>query len=39
VPVRVRFDADQAALARLRPGLSSTVTVRLQPADTRQASR
>jgi membrane fusion protein (multidrug efflux system) len=39
VPVRIRFDAHQAALARLRPGLSSTVSVRLQPADTRQASR
>ena len=31
VPVRIRFDAGQPALARLRPGLSSTVTVRLQP--------
>ena len=39
VPVRIRFDADQPALARLRPGLSSTVSVRLQPADARQASR
>jgi len=39
VPVRIRFDADQPALARLRPGLSSTVSVRLLPADTRQASR
>ena len=29
VPVRIRFDAGQAALAALRPGLSSTVTVRL----------
>jgi membrane fusion protein, multidrug efflux system len=29
VPVRIRFDPGQAALARLRPGLSSTVTVRL----------
>jgi membrane fusion protein, multidrug efflux system len=29
VPVRIRFDAGQVALARLRPGLSSTVTVRL----------
>jgi membrane fusion protein (multidrug efflux system) len=39
VPVRIRFDADQPALARLRPGLSSTVSVRLLPTDTRQASR
>jgi membrane fusion protein (multidrug efflux system) len=32
VPVRIRFDAGQApALATLRPGLSSTVTVRLAP--------
>jgi membrane fusion protein (multidrug efflux system) len=29
VPVRIRFDRDQPALARLRPGLSTTVTVRL----------
>ncbi len=29
VPVRIRFDPGQAALAQLRPGLSSTVTVRL----------
>jgi membrane fusion protein (multidrug efflux system) len=29
VPVRIRFDADQPALSRLRPGLSTTVTVRL----------
>jgi len=29
VPVRIRFEAGQAVLARLRPGLSSTVTVRL----------
>jgi membrane fusion protein (multidrug efflux system) len=29
VPVRIRFDPDQPALARLRPGLSTTVTVRL----------
>ncbi|HZF28994.1 MAG TPA: HlyD family secretion protein [Gammaproteobacteria bacterium] len=29
VPVRIRFDADQASLATLRPGLSATVTVRL----------
>lgn len=39
VPVRIRFDADQPALAQLRPGLSSTVTVRLQQSDMRQASR
>ena len=30
VPVRIRFDAGQAALARLRPGLSTTVTVSLK---------
>ncbi|MGO4776009.1 HlyD family efflux transporter periplasmic adaptor subunit, partial [Lysobacter sp. 2RAB21] len=30
VPVRIRFDADQPELARLRPGLSSTVSVRLE---------
>ncbi|MEP7041904.1 MAG: HlyD family secretion protein [Dokdonella sp.] len=29
VPVRIRFGANQAGLARLRPGLSSTVTVKL----------
>jgi membrane fusion protein (multidrug efflux system) len=29
VPVRIRLDANQPALARLRPGLSSTVTVKL----------
>jgi membrane fusion protein (multidrug efflux system) len=29
VPVRIRLDPGQSALARLRPGLSSTVTVRL----------
>ena len=29
VPVRIRFEPGQADLARLRPGLSSTVTVRL----------
>jgi membrane fusion protein (multidrug efflux system) len=39
VPVRIRFDPGQAALARLRPGLSSTVSVRLQPATTREVSR
>ena len=32
VPVRIRFDPDQPALARLRPGLSTTVTVRLTAA-------
>jgi len=30
VPVRIRFDAGQPDLARLRPGLSTTVTVRLK---------
>ncbi len=39
VPVRIRFDPGQAALARLRPGLSSTVTVRLTGAPVREASR
>lgn len=29
VPVRIRIDADQSAAQRLRPGLSTTVTVRL----------
>jgi membrane fusion protein (multidrug efflux system) len=38
VPVRIRFDADQPALARLRAGLSSTVTVILDN-ENRQASR
>ncbi|WP_257388076.1 HlyD family secretion protein [Tahibacter caeni] len=32
VPVRIRFVANQPALAALRPGLSSTVTVTLAPA-------
>jgi len=31
VPVRIRFAADQPALAALRPGLSTTVTVALTP--------
>jgi membrane fusion protein (multidrug efflux system) len=39
VPVRVRFEAGQAALARLRPGLSSTVTVQLNASPAAQASR
>ena len=30
VPVRIRFDGGQAQLARLRPGLSTTVTVRVK---------
>jgi membrane fusion protein, multidrug efflux system len=30
VPVRIRFDDSQPDLARLRPGLSTTVTVRLK---------
>ncbi len=29
IPVRIRFDAGQPGLARLRPGLSTTATVRL----------
>ena len=39
VPVRIRFDADQAALARLRPGLSSRVTVQLNTPPSAQAAR
>jgi membrane fusion protein (multidrug efflux system) len=39
VPVRIRFDDGQAALEILRPGLSSTVTVRLQETTPQQASR
>lgn len=39
VPVRIRFDADQPALSRLRAGLSSTVTVLLDGEANRQASR
>jgi membrane fusion protein (multidrug efflux system) len=39
VPVRIRFDADPALLARLRPGLSSTVTVQLNASSTAQAAR
>ena len=39
VPVRIRFDADQAALLRLRPGLSSTVTVQLNAPPSAQAAR
>src|SRR5690606_13851119 len=31
VPVRILFDANQPALAALRPGLSTTVTVHLDP--------
>jgi membrane fusion protein (multidrug efflux system) len=29
VPVRIRFDPGQAAVSRLRPGLSTTVKVKL----------
>ncbi|WP_426702307.1 HlyD family secretion protein [Rhodanobacter sp. Col0626] len=39
VPVRIRFDADQSLLARLRPGLSSTVTVQLTAPRSAQAAR
>jgi membrane fusion protein (multidrug efflux system) len=39
VPVRIRFDAQQPALTRLRPGLSSTVTVMLDAAANAQAAR
>jgi hypothetical protein len=35
----IRFDPHQAALARLRPGLSSTVTVRLETMRTEEALR
>jgi len=39
VPVRILFDADQPHLASLRPGLSTTVTVRLDAINpTRGAS-
>jgi membrane fusion protein, multidrug efflux system len=38
VPVRIRFEAGQPVLARLRPGLSSTVTVRLDPSAASQAA-
>jgi membrane fusion protein (multidrug efflux system) len=31
IPVRIAFDPGQPAVARLRPGLSTTVTVRLTP--------
>jgi membrane fusion protein, multidrug efflux system len=34
VPVRIRFDAGQGELARLRPGLSTKVSVRLVPGTT-----
>jgi membrane fusion protein (multidrug efflux system) len=33
VPVRIRFDPGQGDLARLRPGLSTTVKVRLKSGD------
>ncbi len=39
VPVRIRFDPGQAALARLRPGLSSTVVVKLGTPPSAQAAR
>ncbi|MBA8884101.1 HlyD family secretion protein [Dokdonella fugitiva] len=39
VPVRIRFDPGQPALARLRAGLSSTVTVTLDAPANTQASR
>jgi membrane fusion protein, multidrug efflux system len=35
VPVRILFDPNQPALATLRPGLSTTVTVQLAAADRR----
>jgi membrane fusion protein (multidrug efflux system) len=39
VPVRIRFDATPALLVRLRPGLSSTVTVQLNTSRAEQAAR
>jgi membrane fusion protein (multidrug efflux system) len=39
VPVRIRFDPGQVALARLRPGLSSTVTVKLGASPSMQTAR
>lgn len=39
VPVRIRFDAGQVALANLRPGLSTTVTVRLGEPRAENRSR
>jgi membrane fusion protein, multidrug efflux system len=39
VAVRIRFDPNQAALGRLRAGLSSTVTVSLEGETNRQARR
>ncbi len=39
VPVRIRFDPGQTALARLRPGLSSTVVVKLEAPPSAQAAR
>jgi membrane fusion protein, multidrug efflux system len=39
VAVRIRFDPNQAALGRLRAGLSSTVTVSLEGDANRQAKR
>lgn len=39
VPVRIRFEPGQAALARLRAGLSSTVTVSLDAPATARAAR
>jgi membrane fusion protein, multidrug efflux system len=38
VPVRILFDANQPQLAALRPGLSTTVTVRLEPVIRAQPS-
>ncbi|HEY5263449.1 MAG TPA: HlyD family secretion protein [Steroidobacteraceae bacterium] len=39
VPVRIRFDAAPMLLARLRPGLSSTVTVQLRASPSSLAAR
>lgn len=39
VPVRIRFDSDQPELARLRAGLSTTVTVSLDSGRDAQVAR
>jgi membrane fusion protein (multidrug efflux system) len=39
VPVRIRFAAGQPALARLRPGLSTTVTVNLRESGPAVANK
>jgi len=39
VPVRIRFAPNQAALAALRPGLSTTVTVRLEAPELKSVAQ